>query len=51
MGRPHENNEPHTFASHWGTNMVTSRSGKFVCGFGFNPLTSRMHAMEMEDGE
>jgi hypothetical protein len=49
--RPHENNEPHTFASYWGTNMVSSRSGFFVCGIGFNPLTSRMHAMDMEDGE
>ena len=49
--RPHENKQPHTFAAHWGTNMVTSRSGVFVCGFGFNPLTSRMHAMQMEDRE
>lgn len=49
--RPHENNQPHTFASYWGTNMVSSRSGFFACGIGFNPLTSRMHAMDMEDGE
>lgn len=47
--RRHENNKPHTFAAYWGTNMVTSRSGVYVVGIGFDPLTSRMQAMQMED--
>ena len=40
--RPHENKEPHTFASYWGTNNSSSRSGFFLVGHGFNPLTTRM---------
>eukprot|EP00985_Skeletonema_marinoi_P019535 scaffold11241_cov148-Skeletonema_marinoi.AAC.4 len=49
--RRNEYKEPHTFAGYWGTNMVTFRMGFNVVGIGFNPLTSRIAAMEHEVGE